>query len=67
MSISITSRTSTIRWGIPWATELLRAVAERLRINARRGDYVGRIGGDEFAVMIKARNVSSEAQKLAVD
>lgn len=45
--------------------ELLRVVAERLRINARRGDCVGRIGGDEFAVMIKARNVSSEAQKLA--
>ena len=45
--------------------ELLRAVAERLRINARRGDHVGRIGGDEFAVMMKARSVSSEAQKLA--
>ena len=45
--------------------ELLRAVGERLRINARRRDCVGRIGGDEFAVMIKARNVASEAQKLA--
>jgi len=45
--------------------ELLRVVAERLRIKARMEDCDGRIGGDEFAVMIKARNVSPEAQKLA--
>ena len=45
--------------------ELLRSVAERLRINLRRGDCVGRIGGDEFAVMIKAKNVSTEAHVMA--
>jgi diguanylate cyclase (GGDEF)-like protein len=45
--------------------ELLCAVAARLRNHVRRTDCVGRFGGDEFAIIVEAANVTLEAEKLA--
>ena len=42
--------------------ELLQAVAQRLRVNTRRGDVVARLGGDEFAIV---QRVSDEAAAAA--
>jgi diguanylate cyclase (GGDEF)-like protein len=44
---------------------LLCAVAARLNNQVRRGDCVGRFGGDEFAVILQADNIAAEAEKLA--
>lgn len=45
--------------------ELLCAVAARLNNQVRRGDRVGRFGGDEFAIILGAKNIAAEAEKFA--
>jgi len=44
--------------------ELLVAVASRLEASLRKGDIVGRFGGDEFVVVAAAENMT-QAQNLA--
>ena len=44
---------------------LLQAVAERLRNCVRQTDTVGRIGGDEFAILVSAKNPVQEGTALA--
>lgn len=44
--------------------ELLEAFAKRLRASVRSGDFVARIGGDEFAVIVDGQS-SEEARPLA--
>jgi diguanylate cyclase (GGDEF)-like protein/PAS domain S-box-containing protein len=43
---------------------LLRAVAERLRAGARRGDVVARLGGDEFALILPGVTRPRTAEEL---
>jgi len=43
------------RFGTAVGDSVLRAVANRLTVAVEPGDYVGRIGGDEFAVLLTAR------------
>ena len=45
--------------------ELLCSVAARLHSHVRRADCVGRFGGDEFAIIVKAERIEAKARKLA--
>ena len=51
--------------GHPAGDDLLCAVAERLRANARKADIVARFGGDEFAVMAAVIDDPADAANLA--
>jgi diguanylate cyclase (GGDEF)-like protein len=45
--------------------DLLRAVAERLRLTVRHGDTVARLGGDEFALLFTAVRGQEELDVVA--
>lgn len=53
------------RLGHAVGDQVLSAVAERLRRVVRDGDTVGRMGGDEFAILQKRVNDSGQALQLA--
>ncbi len=44
---------------------LLRAVAERLRLHVRSADIVGRMGGDEFAILITGLDAMTDMDAIA--
>jgi len=56
------------RLGHDVGDELLRAIAARLRATVRGGDFVARIGGDEFCVLMQdiaaPREAATVAEKL---
>jgi len=52
-------------WGHPVGDELLRAVADRLRMCLRESDAVVRLGGDEFAIIQSGIDSPEEAAMLA--
>ncbi|MGB2401635.1 MAG: EAL domain-containing protein [Porticoccaceae bacterium] len=45
--------------------QLLKAIADRLRNNVRHHDFVVRIGGDEFTLILQKINSSESAGKVA--
>jgi diguanylate cyclase (GGDEF)-like protein/PAS domain S-box-containing protein len=53
------------RFGHAAGDELLAAAAERLRALTRRGDDVGRLGGDEFIVLLRDIRGSEVAVRVA--
>ena len=54
-------------YGHPFGDEVLRAIAFLLREQVRRNDYIARLAGDEFAMVLKntdLENATRIAQKL---
>ncbi|MFZ0169048.1 MAG: diguanylate cyclase [Candidatus Dormiibacterota bacterium] len=51
--------------GHEFGDDVLRAVAERLQATVRESDAVGRIGGDEFAILVGGRINAARATALA--
>jgi len=53
------------RYGHAAGDRLLAAAGDRLRGTARKGDAVGRVGGDEFIVICPRVESSAQAVKIA--
>ena len=53
------------RWGHAVGDRLLRAVARRLTDRVRASDSVGRIGGDEFVVLLNEITGADDAARVA--
>ncbi|MEG1602514.1 MAG: GGDEF domain-containing protein [Cloacibacillus sp.] len=51
------------RKGHPFGDEILKKVAQRLKGHFRRDDVVGRVGGDEFLVLLKNISTKNEVEK----
>jgi diguanylate cyclase (GGDEF)-like protein len=51
-------------FGRPTGDELLKQVANLLRSNSRAGDYVARVGGDEFVLLLAAARAEELAGKI---
>jgi diguanylate cyclase (GGDEF)-like protein/PAS domain S-box-containing protein len=54
-------------YGHPFGDEVLRTTAQLLRQQVRRNDYIARLAGDEFAMVLKntnLENATKTAQKL---
>lgn len=52
------------RYGHPIGDEFLRSVAHRILANVRETDYVARIGGDEFAILMSETEISYGLRRL---
>lgn len=46
-------------YGHPFGDEVIRSLAELLRENSRSLDYIARVGGEEFAILMPGTNVDS--------
>ncbi|MDF2837570.1 MAG: diguanylate cyclase [Paenibacillus sp.] len=54
------------KYGHAVGDELLKEVADRLRTNSRGGDYLFRMGGDEFILILSVSGAEAEREAEAV-
>ena len=52
-------------WGHAVGDDVLRVVADRIAVTVRDGDVVGRMGGDEFVVVLRGLRGIEDAQAVA--
>ena len=50
------------RYGHQAGDEVLRGISELIKLSIREGDYLGRYGGEEFAVALPSTNLESAMQ-----